>query len=194
MNITEKISPFSAVPSGEGNPRAGNDLILLKCHTYFCWTKTKCCCRGANITTPVPPFPPEECTGKMMPSAGWCLKIRHGKRKRQRFLYKTSPPVQYMHGKLLWWSLLSVLCRSACVCVPQAHVSWLFSGDKKSRKSGFCLIPSVIGEFGHRVVHQPCLTEGCGHASGSSVIPLPAPLHQEQQSGELRTAGHEPKA
>lgn len=35
MDITEKTSPFSAVPSGEGNPGAGNDLILLKCHTFL---------------------------------------------------------------------------------------------------------------------------------------------------------------
>lgn len=102
MNITEKTSPFSTVPSGEGNPRAGNDLILLKCHTYFCWTKTKHCCRGASSTTPVPPFPPGECPGKNE-ALNWMMlenKAREVK-KTQRFLYKTSTPVQYMHGKML---------------------------------------------------------------------------------------------
>lgn len=59
----------------------------------------------------------------------------------------------------------------------------------------FLLLPYVIAEFCHRVVHQTCLTEGFCNASDSSGMPSAsfAPPVTEQ-SGHLRMTGHEPKA
>lgn len=59
----------------------------------------------------------------------------------------------------------------------------------------FLLLPYVIAEFCHRVVHQTCLTEGFCNASDSSVMPSASftpPV--TEQSGDLRITGHEPKA
>lgn len=59
----------------------------------------------------------------------------------------------------------------------------------------FLLLPYVIAEFCHRVVHQTCLTEGFCNASDSSVMPSAsfAPA-VTGQSGDLVITGHEPKA
>lgn len=96
--------------------------------------------------------------------------------KRQRFLHKTSPPVQYEHGNS---------CDDACfqffadlrVFMSLRHMFPGFSVEIK-RRAVFGCSPCVIGEFGHRVVHQPCLTEGCGDAAAA-----PASLCRPRSAG-----------
>jgi len=58
----------------------------------------------------------------------------------------------------------------------------------------FLLLPYVVAEFCHRVVHQTCLTEGFPNASDSSVMPSASFPPVTKQSGDLIITGHEPKA
>lgn len=59
----------------------------------------------------------------------------------------------------------------------------------------FLLLPYVITEFCHRVVHQTCLTEGFCNPSDSSVMPSASftpPV--KQQSGDIKIAGQDPRS
>lgn len=62
-------------------------------------------------------------------------------------------------------------------------------------QSLFLLLPYVITEFCHRVVHQTYLTEGFYNPSDSSVMPSASftpPV--KQQSGDIKITGQEPRS
>lgn len=112
--------------------------------------------------------------------------------KRQRFLYKTSPPVQYEYGN----------CRDAAcfqffadlrVFMSLRHTFPGFSVEIKC-KPVFWLEPLCNRSVWPQGGTPAMFNRGLRGCISSSLIPLPAPLRREQQPGELSAAGHEPKA
>lgn len=154
MNITEKTSPFSEVPSGEENPRAGNYLMLLNIflldkNQMLLWRSQH---HHSSTTIPTRGMHWES------EALSWTMLESKAREIKGKAFF-----IKHHH--------LSNTCTGSCcdeACLQffaELHVFMslrhMFPGfsveiKKKKCKSSFCLSPSVIGEFGHRVVHQPC--------------------------------------
>lgn len=153
MNITEKTSPFSEVPSGEENPRAGKYLMLLN---IFLLDKNQMLLWRSQHHHSSTTIPTRGMHWESEALSWTMLESKAQEIKGKAFFIKHHHLSNTCTGSC---------CDEACLqFFAELHVfmslRYMFPGFsveiKKKCKSSFCLSPSVIGEFGHRVVHQPC--------------------------------------